>query len=351
MVRSCYSSQWRLWSNRPDLLTRGFFYFVPDDTPFLPYFHNFYSADWTWEHHEPNIEPLLGEIKRPNRPYEKGLLPIDRPPPVALGGEDCYSHGEMFPQVTVPGRDIVGGIDTTVWTSKGESVPMFPDPANLTFWYQPSGLPVVPVGTPVANWPDSGPYAIDLSQTNPANQPLYVATGLAGLGSLFFDNSFPGIKALLFTPGFIPCKSYMVYVVAVAGGNPFAVTGPGIFPVNSVYQGVMESGGNVLRYQYDSTSIQGPTSSMLGASMIVSVRRKTGYVETAYNGKPAASASTSGPQTDGFGGIGAGIWPAAGIRSVTISEVILVNGIYSDAQNILYLQYLSKKYQIPLEGP
>lgn len=350
-VRSCFTSKWALWGNRPDLLTRGFYYIVPDDTPFVPGWHYFGTADWTWERDGTYIQPVLGEIKEANRPYEKGNLPIGYPPPFFNGSVDCLASGEVFPPVTNPVTCLVAGIDCNTWTQIGEIPPLFPDASSLGFWFQPSALPVVPVGTKVPTWPDSSPFAVSLSQVPVPPQPTYIATGLNNLPSLFFDNTTPGIKSLLFGPAYYPCKSYMLYVVARAKGLPFPITGPWVLPVAGGVNGVLSAAGNRIRYNYDGTDTDGPTANFANLGGIFHVRRKTGYVEVGLDGTVAASSLTPGPQTDGFNGIAAALYPGIGQRQVEVSEMLCVNGQYSDALHLLYLQYLAKKYQIPLTGP
>jgi len=152
-ARSCRNGTWRLFRNRPDVLTRGRFYFVPEDTPHYPGFHHFGSANWTEDKYAPPDEPLLGELYDAPRVYSKGDLGVTPPPPVALGDSECFAGGEVnYPPPA--GRTFVMGVDTRCWSDQGlpvpQGLPTLPD-----LWYPAAAIPPGGPGSDVLKWPNA----------------------------------------------------------------------------------------------------------------------------------------------------------------------------------------------------
>jgi hypothetical protein len=122
MLRSCYSSTWRLFRNSPQL-TAGRYYFSPPNTPFYPGLHDVWSAVWVNDELE-GAGPYLGEVPPTLRGYFKGALPVAPPPAAALGGADCVANGDSFPPPA--GRNFAAGIDCRCWTQQGQACPPAP---------------------------------------------------------------------------------------------------------------------------------------------------------------------------------------------------------------------------------
>ena len=99
-VRHCYQSQWRLFSDSPDALTKGFYYFCEDDTPDLPFMHHFGSRDWydkNWR-----TEQGLGEDLGTRHFHLDGSFDGSRPFPRYVGTGQCFSDGEPLTEAADP---------------------------------------------------------------------------------------------------------------------------------------------------------------------------------------------------------------------------------------------------------
>lgn len=117
--RSCFTSSWRLFRNRPDVLTSGRFFFAPDDTPFYPGAHLFFSRDWVSDEIG---EDWLGEVKGASRRYSKGSLGLPHPPPILVGERRCIAEGDTFPP-DQGGSLLARGINSRCWTDAGLPFP------------------------------------------------------------------------------------------------------------------------------------------------------------------------------------------------------------------------------------
>ena len=71
MVRSCFSSSWRLFRDS-DQETPGRYVFAPEGTPCYPGAHNLWSRDWVSDEME---GAELGEVADAQRLYSLGASP------------------------------------------------------------------------------------------------------------------------------------------------------------------------------------------------------------------------------------------------------------------------------------
>lgn len=93
-LRSCYSSQWRLFSDRPDKLTAGRYYFSEPDAPFYSGPTNLWSANWldrNWKYGDG-----LGEKIGAKQKWDGGAKPAQIPGDRPVGSTDCLKNGQDF---------------------------------------------------------------------------------------------------------------------------------------------------------------------------------------------------------------------------------------------------------------
>lgn len=113
-VRSCHNGFWRFFAARPDVITPGRYFFVPDRTPHLGDFHYFGCQDWQ-EGDMPNVtgvpnDPPLGNVKRLGWYYDNGKAPAELPAHGQVGQLSAFDEPQTFP---VPfERKLIGGIDS-----------------------------------------------------------------------------------------------------------------------------------------------------------------------------------------------------------------------------------------------
>lgn len=117
MVRSCFQSQWRLFTN-PDVLVKGRFVFAPPGTPASPVPTWLTSRDWTDDDYSPWLPH--GEYDGP-RKYWSGRGPARYPPAVVIGRAACFAEGDD-PADLSPGT--LDGYDLRCW----QLAPVPPDP-------------------------------------------------------------------------------------------------------------------------------------------------------------------------------------------------------------------------------
>jgi len=159
-VRSSYRGQWRLFRNRPDVLTRGRYVFVPYGTAHYEGFHHYWSSNWTRDR-ESFLGPSdLGEVSSPPRVYDKGDLPFPPPPATTVAEPGCISGGDVYPPAN-PRRWMLEGFPADCWTGRGVAVPM----RQPALWFKPEAIPDVPDGSPFPIWQDGGTAGLDLVAT------------------------------------------------------------------------------------------------------------------------------------------------------------------------------------------
>ncbi len=121
-LRSCYSSEWRLFKGSP-VAVKGRYFFAKQGTPHYPGWHNLGSRNWTSDERDP--WPELGETATTQRPYSKGELRAGVPPAIRVGTADCIANGETLPlPVIVPPRTFIAGIDSRCYVAAGMPLPL-----------------------------------------------------------------------------------------------------------------------------------------------------------------------------------------------------------------------------------
>lgn len=114
-LRSCHKGTWRFYEGRPDVLTRGRFFFVPHDQPHLDTEHWFSSC--TWDLHVDRPADALGEDPSFGYPWTNGFRGFPLPPLTPLGTPAEFLQME-YPPLTLE-RTNYGGIDSRCWTQHG----------------------------------------------------------------------------------------------------------------------------------------------------------------------------------------------------------------------------------------
>jgi hypothetical protein len=111
-VRSCYTSEWRLFKDHPEVRTRGRYVFVPENTPHYQAPHNYGSRIWTSDERQPGGP--LGEVDDFAHQWANGQGPPAFPPAFRIGRTDCIAEGERYPLPVIP-REFVLGFDARCW--------------------------------------------------------------------------------------------------------------------------------------------------------------------------------------------------------------------------------------------
>lgn len=172
LLRSCYSGRWRLFRDRPDIVTEMRYYFVADDTPVYEGWHNYASANWTKDREAPYVPPLLGEDASLPTVYSKGDLGTVHPPATLLGSADCVAGGETYPPA-VQERRMIAGIDSRCWSERG--LPL-PDQVPKLFLTDDNILPSVD-GVPVTRWKDASVYNLPVDIVSQPSPPVAAIFG------------------------------------------------------------------------------------------------------------------------------------------------------------------------------
>jgi len=91
-LRDCYSSQWRLYDGRPDILVDGYYYKSPPGTRVFPSWHFVGSRNWQRGQWDKEVE--LGEVRSTPHAHEQGQVPIPTPADQFIGSLSCLAEGE-----------------------------------------------------------------------------------------------------------------------------------------------------------------------------------------------------------------------------------------------------------------
>lgn len=128
MLRSCYITDMQFYSERPDVKVAVAWFFVDDDTPFLPFYTRFASGNWAtskvgWKG--------VGEVEGSPRIFRDGTLPATFPPDHICGDERQFAEGQPQPPAEpVPQDDM--GIPLCCGASMFPPPPV--DPCSVDVW-------------------------------------------------------------------------------------------------------------------------------------------------------------------------------------------------------------------------
>lgn len=99
-LKACYRLPMRFFSDRPDITTMVRWYFVPDDTPWVPVYNLFSSQVWN---SEKNITwGVPGEDPDAKRQFVDGSAPAAFPADHVCGSADAWVNGVLYPGDSAP---------------------------------------------------------------------------------------------------------------------------------------------------------------------------------------------------------------------------------------------------------
>ncbi len=126
-VRSCYSSEWQLFSDS-QVRTPGRYYFCAPTTPFVSGFHNFGSRVWL----ESNWQKVqgLGEALDSPHKWNRGDPPAVVPNARIVGNPDCLLNGDLIADA-LQGDQIKNGYPIACYTPQ---VPLDPTWETVSQW-------------------------------------------------------------------------------------------------------------------------------------------------------------------------------------------------------------------------
>lgn len=190
ILRSCYVSAWQLLPP-PLPPTRGYYFFVPETTPFAPVLTYLGSSNW-WSK-ATRETAVLGEVPGYRRTYRTGAALVT-PPPVLQGSADCLSQGETT--TPDPSKTLIAGVPASCWTSKRLTPPVDPIPGLMRSMYTSNGLASYSPGSPIPTWASDLIGGPALSQANPSLRPVAVTVpGSTAIGA-GFTRTAGGVQAL-----------------------------------------------------------------------------------------------------------------------------------------------------------
>jgi hypothetical protein len=225
--RSCKVGSWRLYRDRPDLITRGRYYFVSEEAPHYPHPHNLWDGDWTANQDWPEDPPVLGPATEVKGRWHSGELGTQIPPPTPHGDPDCIQFGEKDPLQGAE-RILIAGIDARCWTQGG-----LPVPDQVPFlWLRDTGLRPFPGDGQFARWVDSAVVPNDC--TTFSQPPVPQVATIAGRRLVFTQ---AGEVVGLGLP-FVLARSFAFHVVSTVlsffGGTADSVSVVGPFGAQSL---------------------------------------------------------------------------------------------------------------------
>ena len=140
-MRSCYSSEWRLFRGSENR-TAGRYAFAAPGTPHYPGDHYLGSLNWVTTDRD-GANPPLGEWQRDarasGRPWHNGAFGGALPLPLVIGSAECLAQGETYPAPT-SGRVLINGVDSRCWQHN-------PDPCGAGEFDGGGFLPYLPNST------------------------------------------------------------------------------------------------------------------------------------------------------------------------------------------------------------
>lgn len=114
-VRSAFQGFWRFFESQPNVLVKGQYYFIGDDVPHVPFFHDFGSDFWRDGDvlpvvGEEDIPPPLGHDRRLPWSWVPGISVSDPPRAIPVGTATDFAADHTFP--FLPAVELLGGFDT-----------------------------------------------------------------------------------------------------------------------------------------------------------------------------------------------------------------------------------------------
>jgi hypothetical protein len=342
--RSCEVGYWRLFDGRPDILTKGFYYRVPETTPCYPGWHNLWSAEWVQDEEFPFTPPVLGAATELPRTYTRGVLGVPVPPANPLGSRRCIEGGETFPP-QVANRRFVMGVDERCWTNAGMNPPLAP-PTMPDLWLRPEELAALADGAAVSEWPTAFKAGRSPGQSLSGFQPHKLAFGLNGLGSVRFQSN----EALRWDPKIDLGSAYSLYVVSTLGRSTggAGIFGPFLSDPDTV-RGVFQRRFDRADWQDDQTSVVDATAIAAASSHAYSVRRRSDEVVLGLDDGVGFVALVNPAGVSGLDGLAVAL-SNPGLpnqRRCWISEVLVWFRLVDGPEHSQVIQYLKTRYALP----
>lgn len=352
-VRSCYVGYWRFFVNNEAIVTRGRYYFVPPETPFLPVAHPFGSADWHYSRDELYEAPEVGEDRSLRVGWDDGVLRVPIPPAVAVGGNDCFLRGELYPVPSID-RTLPGGIDSRAYSNRGLPVPAYPQGGSV-MWFRPEELAGYSGGAPLKKWVDVSTYRNDLLQATVGLQPLVQLAAINGLpgvrfsaaqGLVFGQDPTTAVVPIVFGP------AMSVYVVAKAAGaggvGGFALQGPDAIAPNQLAEALggrpAAVGGSFSQGQ----TFTAAPGVAVNTAAVYSLRREPETVRYGANGTDVLVTAIDETATATVEGLKAWQFGIPAQRQVFVCEVLIYDWTTSPEEHDAIMTYLGAKYAIPV---
>lgn len=341
-VRSCYRSLWRLFQNRPDVLTAGRYYFAPEGTPHYEGIHHYGSADWTWDATFPPVPPVLGEVKRLPRPYSLGSLGVSHPPAAVLADPACLRLGETYPQVIDPQRRLIMGVDSRCWTMRGVVPPLGPPTLPLV-WVRSDELDGLAEGAPIAAWPQAPAVGGFLVQSDPDKRPVADTLTLPGktVGLFLTGQEMALSKPLAPTVDFTAA-------VAFRRNGPFGIGQPGPAGKSAVVEEghMFDWGTNFLTYRDAAQFRQWGFGTFIQPTVIFWVRRKVNVLALGARGRGEVELAVDPSSTVDLVSVGFSAVPSSPGIPVKLYEVLVWNRWLDDAEVAQLSNDLWTKYGV-----
>lgn len=353
LVRSCYLGSWRLYSGSPEVLVRGRYFFCGDNTPFFPFPHDYWSADWHFARDEYYEPPNLGEIRTARLGWSGGQLGIALPPANAVGDEDCFRRGQTYPHPAVQ-RTLPAGVDSRVWSQAGLPVPIYPMGGEIV-WFRPEELSVYSGGGNIPKWRDSSPYQNHLVQATTVLQPVYAASQINGLPGVRFTaartlvwGQEPTVPSapIVFGPGM---SVYVVCKLQGSGGlGGFVLTGPDTVGTTQPAEGLGGRAAAVGGNFSGGETFQASTGLTANTPHIWTLRREADAVRYYVDGALVLVDEINVTATAALTGIKAWPFGIPAAQNTVVCEVLAYAWQTIEDEHDAILEYLSDKYAIPL---
>jgi len=326
-----------LFRNRPDLLTRGRFYFVPPGTPHYPGFHNQWSADWTYSYGQETDSPPLGEDRYARLGYSLGSLGVAYPAVTRIGEASCVESGEVYPQQNGE-RTLIAGIDSRCWSSAGLAVPDQIPALKLEASSLPSASP-----TTIDLWRDTSPYANHARRVPGPAEVLVVDTLGQPKAAAFAATAMMALDYPLRMQGDGACYAVIwpvnVPFMPQTSAFPFGQQGLNDFAL--MYTWFQNRAiGDWVSYSHDGLG-------WWQTWHLIGLRRQAGVLTVRFDGTTLAPISNSDEGTLTIDRIGGGAFPGILAGPWVTAELRVYLGSVSAEQDEVIADYLRITYSLP----